>query len=144
MSILKKTCGFYLKQIQDTLERQANNNLRNQDLTMMQLGVLLRLNDTVDGVMALKDLERYFCVAQPTMAGIVKRLEQKGFVQSSGSENDKRIKVIHITDSGIACCKSSECHMEESEERLLCGLTPIERQIFYALLQKTCATMQEE
>ena len=142
VGLLKKTYGFYLKQIQDSLERQANNDLRTQDLTLMQLGVLLLLNDSLNGAMSLKDLEKFFGVAQPTMAGIVKRLEQKGFVESRSSETDKRIKMIGITDHGIACCKRSEYYMEESEERLLCGLTPVEKQVFLALLQKICDTMQ--
>ena len=60
VSSLKETFGFYLKLIQDTLERRANNNLRKQDLTVTQLGVLLRLNETVYGTMSLKELESFF------------------------------------------------------------------------------------
>ena len=142
VSSLKKTYGFYLKLIQDTLERRANNNLRKQDLTVTQLGVLLRLNETVDGTMSLKELESFFCVAQSTMAGIAKRLEQKGLVVSEGSQADKRVKILRLTESGKTCCQETDCYIEENEELLLCGLTSVEKQIFMALLQKICATMQ--
>ena len=39
----KKDCGFLLKQINDRVEKNANNTLRAQDMTMSQLGALLEL-----------------------------------------------------------------------------------------------------
>lgn len=48
----------------------------------------------------MKELERYFGVAQSTIAGVVSRLEQKGFVEAFGDAADKRIKVVHITPAG--------------------------------------------
>ena len=42
------SCGAFIKQIHDALEKSANNALRHQDLTMAQVGVLLALNDASD------------------------------------------------------------------------------------------------
>ena len=91
---LKKclTCGTLIKQIHDGLEKQANNSLRPQDLTMAQVRVLIELRFAPERQMALKELERRLHVAQSTAAGIVARLEQKGFVESFGDANDRRIK----------------------------------------------------
>ena len=38
------TSGQLIKQLHDAIERQANNSLRQNDLTMVQVWVLLSLN----------------------------------------------------------------------------------------------------
>ncbi len=38
------TSGQLIKQLNDAIERQANNSLRQNDLTMVQVWVLLSLN----------------------------------------------------------------------------------------------------
>ena len=76
------SCGMLFKQIHDELEKRTNNSLRSSDLTMAQMGALLVLREKSDKEMPLKELERSLRVAQSTAAGIVSRLEQKGFNKS--------------------------------------------------------------
>lgn len=134
-------CGFLIKHINDTLQREANNALRAKDLTISQLTVLLLLEDTPRWEMSLKELEKQLHVAQSTAAGIVVRLEQKGFVQALGSTEDKRIKMVRLTEAGLACCADSQLHMKQTEQRLLSGLTEEERILFGSLLQKVSETL---
>ena len=68
--------------------------------------------------MTMKELEHYFQIAQSTVVGIVSRLEKKELVEAFGDSSDKRIKVVHITPSGEACCKEASAHMEAVEEHL--------------------------
>ena len=131
-----RNCGDLLKQIHDELEKQANNLLRAQDLTMAQVGALLALNQTSEKQMSLKDLERWLHVAQSTAAGIASRLEQKGFVEAFGDPTDKRIKMLRITSSGMSCCKTAEKNMIATEQKLLSGLTEEEQAIFKMFLLK--------
>ena len=72
--------GQLIKLLHDRLERHANNTLRGKDLTMMQVAVLMELQEAEQKQRSMKELERKFCVAQSTVAGIISRLEQKGFV----------------------------------------------------------------
>ena len=75
--------GQLIKLLHDRLEKQANNTLRGKDLTMMQISVLMELQEAEQKQRSMKELERKFCVAQSTVAGIISRLEQKGFVERS-------------------------------------------------------------
>ena len=75
-------------------------------------------------------------MAQSTTTGIVLRLEQKGFVECFGSEQDRRVKMVRLTQTGERCCYLADRHLEEAEEKLLSGLTETERMIFYSLLVK--------
>ena len=129
-------CGSLIKQIHDSLEKQANSAMRPHDLTMSQFGALLAINGAESGSMSLKELESVLHVAQSTTAGIVSRLEQKGMVTALGDPGDKRVKRVVITDAGRSCCQEAEISMAQAEETILCRLTDAERSIFHTLLLK--------
>lgn len=134
--INQNTCGAIIKQIHDELEKNANNILRPQGLTMAQVGALLALKDMPEGQCSLKEMEQLLHVAQSTAAGIVVRLEQKGLVEGFGSSEDKRIKMVRITSAGEECCFQARQSMEATEKKLLYGLTETESSIFNSLLVK--------
>ena len=138
---IQNSCSRLIKQIHDELEKSTNNALRPNDLTIVQAGILLALNEAEGRQLSLKDLEKRFHVAQPTMAGIVSRLERKGFVESLGTLDDKRIKKVLITQAGIDRCEKAELCMGEAETHILSCLTETERVIFFELLQKVRASL---
>lgn len=131
-----------IKQVHDGLEKQANNSLRSQDLTMSQVGVLMELRFSPEKQMALKELERRLHVAQSTAAGIVARLEQKGLVEGFGDANDRRIKLLRITPAGEEYCRIADRHMAAFEEALLAGLTEAERTTLVALLKRMAGNLK--
>lgn len=138
----KFSCGRLVKQIHDGLEKQANNDLRTHDLTMAQVSVLMLLNDADKGTLALKEIEKALHVAQSTSAGIVSRLEQKGFVESFGDAQDRRIKLVRITEAGRQCCGEARANMDHADDILLAGLSEEERTILRMLLVRVCRNVQ--
>lgn len=132
----QQDCGLLIKQIHDELCKNANNALRSQDITLAQLDALVTLERSSEHQRSLKELEQLLHVAQSTAAGIMTRLEQKGFVESFSDANDRRIKLVRITPSGLECVRTAQHRRTEAEEKLLSGLTETERHIFYALLKK--------
>lgn len=138
----RNSCGLLLKQINDELEKQANNALRSSDLTMAQVTALLILREQTEHQMTLKELERTLRVAQSTAAGIVSRLEQKGFIEAFGDAEDKRIKIIRMTETGEQCCGDADQNMAQTEQALLSGLTETEQGILLALLTKVRDSFQ--
>ena len=132
----RKDCGSLLKQIHAEMRKTANNAMRAQDMTLAQLEALVQLEQAPDGQHSLKELEQLLHVAQSTAAGIISRLEQKGYVEGFGDAGDRRVKLVRITPAGRACVGAALHHRAEAEERLLSGLTEAERNIFYLLLKK--------
>ena len=128
-----RACGLMVKQIHDALEKQANNALRGKGLTLAQLSLLMELCGAPEQTASLKELEKVLHVAQSTTAGIVARLEQKGFLASVG-DPDRRIKLVRLTPLGERCCADAKQNMDDAEERLLSGLTQPERALFHQLL----------
>lgn len=132
----EKSCALLIKQISDTLKKNANNDMKKADLTFAQTAVLLALCDVYDKQLSLKELERILHVAQSTVARIVTKLESKDFVNSFGDSSDKRIKYICITPLGEQCCSNAKQRMEENEANILSPLTETEKNTFINLLQK--------
>ena len=79
----RQACGKLIKQINDELRKNANNAMRALDMTVAQLEVLLELDSAPEKQRSLKELEQRLHVAQSTAAGIIARLEQKGFAEGS-------------------------------------------------------------
>ena len=100
--VRKKKCGELIKQINDELRKNANNEMRSQGLTATQANTLVELYYAPEQQLSMKDLEERLHVAQSTVVGIVSRLEQKKLVESFSHSSDKRIKLVRITQAGAA------------------------------------------
>lgn len=129
-------CGGLIKQISDEMRKKANNAIRSYNITLAQLGALIELERAPDGQRSLKELEKLLHVAQSTAAGIIARLEQKGFVQGFEAMDDRRVKLVRITPDGQACVHNSLQKRNVAEEEVLGGLTEAEQKQFYILLKK--------
>jgi DNA-binding MarR family transcriptional regulator len=127
-----------VKQVCDALEREINNAVRSQGLTYSQIQLLLRLSEAGDRALPLKELEARLHVSQATVAGLVKRLAGKGFIELLDHPFDKRVKIATLTAQGAFKCDEAHMHMDAIEAKLTAGLSDIEAKLFYVLLQRAC------
>lgn len=127
--------GWLVKRIAHQLEQNMNNFLKPYNITIMQSWVLLYLKDA-KACCTYKELERVFEVSQPTMVGIISRLEQKELVASVQDEKDKRIKKVHITDKGLEVIILVCDHLKESEDDIISGFFDNEKETFHSLLER--------
>lgn len=128
--------GQLIKQLNDAMERQANNSLRQSDLTMVQVWVLLSLDEKDGKTYSFKELEQILSVAQSTCAGIVNRLAAKKLVDCFIDPDDKRMKLVRITPAGERCCQDAKKNIRELEEAMFRGMSVEEQETFHSLLQK--------
>lgn len=128
------------KRINETIEKKANSDLQSNDITLSQLKMLFTVskkgNYPEKGCMPLKELERRFGVAQSTAAGIIQRLEKKGLVESFADAEDKRVKLLRVTEKGKNICESAEKSMDEFTENAVRSLTEEEKNCLMSLLQR--------
>lgn len=136
-----ESCSALIKQINDNMQKNANNQLRSTNLTLSQIRMLQYLNTKEDKSDSFKNLERRFDVAQSTIVGIVHRLEQKGLVETFGSSADKRIRMVRLTPASAEKCEVGDRSMQMAETNLLRGLNKQEQEDFYRLLKKVRETM---
>lgn len=133
--------GRLIKQINDELEKTANNNLRDLGLTVSQLDVLRYLYHAENGSLTMKEVEKKLHVAQSTATGIAMRLELKKLITARGDEKDRRIKVIVITPEGRSICMRAKASIQAVEKRLISSLTEEEQVRFVDMLQKVREAM---
>lgn len=88
-----------------------------------------------------RDIEEAFEMSHSCAAGILNRLEKKGFIEFRPDTQDRRCKRIYILPKGLAC----HCHMHETimdiEQRMVRDFTPEEREQFVRLLDRAIINM---
>ena len=131
----EENCMGLLKQINDALEKYSNNTVKDKDLTFTQINVLNLIAESERGEMTMKEIEKELHVAQPTVVGIVKRLGQKGLVNTFGDEANKKVRHVALTDEGEKLCGYAEKQLEKVEDRLLKGLKKKDRKEFVKMLR---------
>ena len=134
--------GLLIKRINDAVTKRANNDLKKLGITRSQLQLLLMLETQSDGALSLKDLEKRLCVTQQTAAGIVMRLEEKGFVSYAGTNEDKRVKLAVLTPEGREACQKARIYMDDTERQVVSTMTESEKQQFQLLLSKSWAALR--
>lgn len=132
----REACGMLIKQINDQLEKDANNALRSEDLTMIQVSILLELEQREDETASMKDVERFLGVAQPTAVGIIKRMEHKKLVEAFQNPDDRRVKMIRLTEEGKKKVSFGKKHMKKTEELIMAPLSEEERDWFCNCLRR--------
>ncbi|MEE1113823.1 MAG: MarR family winged helix-turn-helix transcriptional regulator [Eubacterium sp.] len=119
-----------IKMISDTLRSRGNAMMKEQNLTWSQVRVLIFVEKN-GGCVKQKELEDHLRVAHPTVVGLVKRLEQNGFLETSIDPDNRRNKILRITEMArknrmiveenrqASIKKMSENFSEEEEKELL-------------------------
>ncbi|MFI3174048.1 MAG: MarR family transcriptional regulator [Bacillota bacterium] len=114
--------------------KQINHRLKKIDLSMAQGLVLIFLQEANKHELTIKTLEKMSETSQPTMLGVINRLEQKGLIVTYLTE--KRKKMVKITEDGLNTIPYIKESIEEVEKIFFCNFTVGEHAIFMELLQK--------
>ena len=101
--------GCLLKMITDKIKIQADANLAQHDLTLTQSRVLGYLEQN-GGIATQKEIEGFLQVSHPTVAGVIGRMEQKGFVRCRLDPADKRSKLVCQTPRAAEIAHEMQDH----------------------------------
>ncbi len=137
-------CGMLIKNIDNALERTANESLAEDGITFSQLRIMAYMYESEGHKAHMKDMERFYDVSQPTITGIIKRLGQKGLVEFEPDEHDHRIKIPVLTELGVEVTERQESFRSGIQKVLLGPLDKRERQQFMDMLEKIWANMRKD
>ena len=79
-------------------DKVANPIFAEYDLTASQYRVIKYLYAQPAGTARVVDLERQYSMTHPTTLGLLDALEKKGFTSRVENPNDKRGKLVALTD----------------------------------------------
>ena len=93
--------GLMIKKINSIYERKTNNELSDLQLTRTQLEVLIYLDIQNEKKIEVNqvNIEEEFNLKNPTVTGILNRLEEKEFIKRTVSDKNARFKKITITEN---------------------------------------------
>ncbi|PTQ85784.1 MarR family transcriptional regulator [Trichococcus patagoniensis] len=128
--------GVYIPMLHNQFKETINRLVGKIDLTTSQMHVLFYLKSRGDEEVIQKDIEEKFNLSNPTVTGIIKRLEAKEFVVRTVSSKDARSKSIHLTEKSIAASEEMKNALKEANKKLLEGLTEEELDIMEGCFKK--------
>ena len=136
--------GFYIKRISDYIEADANKALEQYGITYSQARVLSFLLKSQNKVIIQKDIENYLEIKHPTVIGLLQRMEAKGLIVSVVDPQDKRQRIITLTDSAFELEKKITDHVEDAEQRMAEGMTKEELDTIKQLLYKVYKNISKD
>lgn len=95
--------GGLIKRVYLSHRKNIDEKLKEFDLTMSQLDVLILISVANEKKQLIKqrDIERKLNLTNPTVTGLINRLEAKRLIKRCECQEDKRIRYLYVTDKAI-------------------------------------------
>lgn len=119
----KQSIGFIVKQINNVFEKDLTEQLKTIGITSSQCAVLDFLFHAKEDEISQRDVEKFLNLKNPTVTGLLKRLDEKGFILVVPSTKDKRKNNIFLTEKAYDIQKRMESDRRKTEKRLTLGMT---------------------
>ena len=134
----------YIFRLNNALIKQKNRRMAEYGLTSIQADVLvfILMNYEKREVNQL-DVQAVFKLTNPTVSGIVDRLEEKGFIKRVRSEKDARFRSLVALPKGIALKETLLNCADEAESFLGQNMSDEEQVEFERLLKVALETVEE-
>jgi DNA-binding MarR family transcriptional regulator len=135
--------GRIFKLINDTFKKDSNFKLKESGITGSQCAVLMFLFSTTKKEVNQRDIEAHLKLKNPTVTGILKRMEEKGFIQCVVNHADKRFKNVFLTPKAQIIEKNLRENMDCMDQLLVKNMSEQEIQTLRILLYKVLENISE-
>ena len=135
----------YVFRLNNALIKQKNRNMSVYNLTSIQADVLVYiLNNYQSREVNQLDIQSVFKLTNPTVSGIIDRLEEKEFIKRVRSEKDARYRRLLPLPKGEALYEDLRRSAAEAETNITKDMTPEEAAEFKRLLKIALKTAEED
>ena len=133
-----------LKKVQIMLEQNMNKILGKYELTSSQATILgyIYKTEKVGIEIQQKDIEEYFYLKNPTVTGILDRLEKKSFVVRKVSDKDRRKKIVTLTASSRKIHDEVNNCINSFMKKAYQGVTKEEIETFINMINKVSYNLE--
>lgn len=135
-----------LKVIHTAMRTKGNKRLIEKNLTSSQMDVLVFIANEENSKKEINqvDIERHFSLTNPTVTGLLNRLQEKKFIKRVPSKKDARFNSIVLTKYGKDFI--SDCNEEilNFEKVLVGNFEENEKKELIRLLEKVLKSICEE
>ena len=117
--------GFMIKQINNVFEKELNEKVKKLGLT-----------HTSKDEISQRDVERHLSLKNPTVTGLLKRLDEKGYILCVPNAKDKRKKNIYLTEKAYDIQRRMEAERRKLDRELTRGMSKREVDALMRNLEK--------
>ena len=135
--------SWIIRLISIEMKRRADVMLAEDDLTSAQLRILMFLKSR-GGSAAQKAIEEHLGVKHPTVIGLLKRLEKKGYVITAQDSCDARKRSVFVTEKVKRISDAFDAHVRALNGNLTAGLAEEETRELKRLLGKLHENIKSE
>lgn len=128
--------SILIKRSSLVFDKLSNQLLSSYDLTGSQFNVLMILYKSPVGAVRQTDIEEKFSITNPTVTGLVQKLEVKDLVKRMPHPEDRRSKVLVLTDRAMAIKEELLALADSLEQQMTASLTAGECEQLASLLMK--------
>lgn len=140
---MKDDISIVIKKLSVQYDKLATATLNSYDLTASQFRIMKFLFRRENGAVTQHDIEKGLGMSNPTVTGVLQKLEKKEFITRQPNPEDARSKLVFLTDQAM---KSKEEVLEigaEVDRQLTKALTEDEKETVLSLLEKMLTTVEE-
>lgn len=135
--------GFMFKQINNVYEKEFNNRLRTLGITASQCAVLDYLFVSSKEEVTQRDIEKALSLKNPTVTGLLKRLDEKGFILSVPSNKDRRCNNIFLTEKAYDIRRRMDLDRKKLDKMLTLGMNKKEVAALEKMLSRVLYNIAE-
>lgn len=125
----------HVKMIEHLAKRIGNAHLNTIGLTQSQADIIVFARES-DKKIHQRDIERALNYSNPTITGLLNRLEQKGLITRTVDVNDLRMRLISLTNAALSIVEEIYRSIQETEKKLLAGFSKQEVKLLAPLMAR--------
>ena len=136
-----KNAGRLLHLLSRKHFQYCENKFQSLGIGPGQVPILMELGKY--GQLSQRDLAEKVHVTPATISGTLKRLERGGIIVRTGTEDDARVSLVSLSESGEALMKEARSVFAEADDLLVNGFTPLEKDELLRLLERMLENVHE-
>jgi len=124
--------GYLFRRMQQIAVALFVEECKEYDLTPVQYASMVAIH-THPGIDATR-LSAVIAFDRSTLGSVLERLQTKSLIERRPAPEDKRVKLLYLTKSGVALLRDIKPSVERAQARMLQPLEPADRKRLLALL----------
>ena len=136
---LNDSLGYLVNALSLKMKQKLDSKLKDRDLTVHQFGILLHIFK--NGSLTQKEIAESTTGDEPAIARLMNRLEDKNCIKRAIDKDDKRKRVVSLTENGKELLNQILPYAKETNEHFTSSLTKEEQKSLLTLLTKVITSV---
>ena len=110
--------GILIKMLNTNIDKEFNKDNLEHNITKTQSDIMAYLEKNSKKEINQRDIEKQFNLSNPTVTGLLNRMEDKGLIKRTESQKGQNFKAIIITEKASKLLKTLKKNRKNFEQIL--------------------------